>query len=166
MVEYRRFCRPAAGFWNHAVVLSRTNLKCKLDAQAAKLHLIFWEGLTQPVQSPALPLFLRHQNISSVLGVQRGFKIIKLGAPISLLSPTATFATNLHKRVRSVRDLITHFLPWEALHPAKEIIICAVMQERSCPNVIVIAAYTFAACIMREKCHTSSGPVLIFPLHQ
>lgn len=113
MVEYRRFGRPAAGFWNHAVVLSRTNLKCKLEARAAKLHFIFWEGLTEPLQSPALPLFLRHQSMSSVPGVRRGFRIIKLGAPISLLSPTATFATNLHKGVQSVRDLITHFLRWE-----------------------------------------------------
>lgn len=78
-----------------------------------------------------------------MLGVQRVFGIIKPGAPISLLFPTATFTINLHKGVQSVCDLVIYFLPWEALHRAKDIIICAVMQEDSCPNIIVIDVYTF-----------------------
>lgn len=73
-----------------------------------------------------------------MLDVRRVFGIIKPGAPISLLFPTATFTINLRKRVQSVRDLITYFIPWEALHRPKDIIICAVMQERSCPNVVRI----------------------------
>lgn len=76
MEEYRRFYRPAAGFLNHAVVLSRSTLKCKLEARAAKLDFIFWEGLTQPVQSPALPFCPHHQSSSSVLGYDGGSELL------------------------------------------------------------------------------------------
>lgn len=74
-----------------------------------------------------------------------------------------------------VCDIIPYFIPWAAFLRAKDIIICAAMQERSCPSVIVIDAYTFDACIMRKECRqsavlhrcpTSSGSFLISPLHQ
>lgn len=103
-----RILEPCSCTISHKSKVQTGSVGCK-----ASLHILGGSDSTC-VKSCFASLFLRHQNISCVLGVRRGFRIIKLGPPISLLSPTATFAAHLHKGVQSVRDLITHFLPWEA----------------------------------------------------
>lgn len=138
-------CRPAAGFLNHAVVLSDTNLKCKLQAP----HFIFFHILEG----------------SDATCAKSCFAFLAASPEHQLHAGCTT----------GVCDIITYYIPWAALPRAKDFIVCAVMQERSCPSVIVIDAYTFDACIMRKECRqsavlhicrTSSGSFLISPLHQ
>lgn len=113
MKKYGRFCGPAAGSLKHAVVLSYSNLECKLGAQAAKLHFLFWKGPTQLCKvllclSPCLtrapaPCWL-YDGCSELLNRE---------PPVLLLFPTVTI--NLCNGVQSVHDLITYFINWGSI---------------------------------------------------
>lgn len=137
MKEYRCLRRPAAGYLKHAVVISSiwsANWKRRLQ----NFILYSWSVWLMLCKVLLRLCFCVTRAPAPRWLYGRGGRIIKPGAPVSLLFLTATFTINLHKGVQSGCDLMTYFLPWEALHQARVLITCAVMQESSFPNLIGI----------------------------